>query len=322
MENKNKERIFVKIINELSKEMGFTVQFLSEDWITVLCKENITHYIYGYDWGLNPSSAQLIAKDKTAAYEILKLNNIKAIEHKLFFNYGIQANYTGQNGCWEEIIEYAEKNKKGKDYKLICKPNKGTGGNDVYRITSRLELENTVHKMFSKYNDLCLSPYYKIENEYRLIFLNGDALLYFQKERPFIKGNGKETIAELLIKKYGSKGILYLDNLPYSLTEIVPINEKRIVSWKHNLGGGAKAQLIEDQQTKNNLKELALNCAKVLGIKFASIDIVLVKGEYYIMEVNSGIMLENFASQDNEGAYNYYEIAKDIYKKAIKLLFN
>ena len=322
MKNKNRERVHVKLIKELAKEMDFKAQFLSEDWITVLRKGNIIHYIYGYDWGLNPSSAQLIAKDKTAAYEILKIHNINAIEHKLFFNYNLQAKYTGQNGCWEEILKYAEQHKRGDIYSLICKPNRGTGGNDIYRIAKRLELESTVHKMFSKYNDLCLSPYYEISNEYRLIYLNKEILLYFQKNRPYVEGNGKDNLLKLLTEKFGNGGLMYQEDLQESLTDIIPLNEKRMVSWKHNLGSGARAQLIEDKQIKSDLKEIADKTAAALGIKFASIDIVLANGEYYIMEVNSGIMLENFASQKNEGLYNYYETAKVIYRKAIELLFS
>lgn len=64
--------------------MGFEVQFLSEDWITVIKRQNKVGYIYGYEWGINSSTAQLLAKDKEATYEILSRNHINAIEHKLF----------------------------------------------------------------------------------------------------------------------------------------------------------------------------------------------------------------------------------------------
>ena len=60
--------------------------------------------------------------------------------------------------------------------------------------------------------------------------------------------------------------------------------------------------------------------ATVLDIKFASIDIAVIDGEYHVMEVNSGIMIENFATQNPDSKYNYYDITKNIYKKAVKHL--
>jgi len=321
MEHLSKQRIHIKLISELSIELGFDTQFLSEDWVICLMKNNKIHYIYGYEWGINSATAQLIAKDKTATYEIMSQNQIKAIEHKLFFNYNTQIKYTGQNGCWEDIMNYVQAHKRDNDYSIICKPNKGTGGNDVYKISSQIELESTVQKMFSKYRDLCLCPFYKIDNEYRVILLNGEILLLYLKDRPFVVGNGVENLSTLIINKYGEKGISYLENLNNDLMLIVPNNDKIFISWKHNLGKGAKAVIIDDVEIKNKISILVQQIASVLNIKFASIDIAVIEGEYYLMEVNSGIMIENFAIQIPDSRFNYYEIAKNIYRKALNYLF-
>jgi glutathione synthase/RimK-type ligase-like ATP-grasp enzyme len=322
MEKLNKQRIVVKIIKELSSELGFEAQFLSEDWIICLKHNSQTYYVYGYEWGLNSATTQLIAKDKTAAYEILSQNQINAIEHKLFFNYNLQAKYTGQNGCWEDIMQYVRKNKLGDDYKIVCKPNKGTGGNDVYKISTQRDLESTIQKMFSKYRDLCLCPFYNIDNEYRAITLNGEILLLYQKERPFVVGNGIDNLTTLIIDKYKEKGIGYLENLTKELEIVLPNNEKKLVSWKHNLGNGAKAIIIEEENiVKADISKLIKQTVDVLDVKFASIDIAVIQGEYYIMEINSGIMIENFAVQDADSKYNYYDITKNIYRKALKSLF-
>lgn len=320
MKQLNNKRILVKVLQELSVEIGFEVQFLSESWITVIKKGSSIHYIYGYEWGLNSSTAQLIAKDKEAAYEILSQNHINAIEHKLFFNYGLQAKYMGQKGCWNEIMKYAQEHKSDDKYTIVCKPNKGTGGNDVNRISDQWELESTIQKMFSKYRDLCLCPFYKIENEYRGIFLDGETLLLYRKERPYVVGNGKDTLAELVIHKYKKQGLSYLIDLNEELEQVVPQNEKKFISWKHNLGNGAKGIIVEDEKLRKELAEFMKRVADALGIRFASIDIAVVSGVCYVMEVNSGIMIENFAVQEPDAGYDYYEITKNIYRKAVKTL--
>jgi len=321
MEYLNKSRNHVKVIKELSIELDFSVQFLSEDWIIHLQKDNKIHYIYGYEWDINSATAQLIAKDKTATSEILSLNKINAIEHKLFFNYNLQTNYTGQNGCWMDIMKYVEKYKKDDDYNIVCKPNKGTGGNDVYKISNQIELESTIQKMFSKYRDLCLCPFYNIENEYRAIYLNGEILLLYLKDRPFVVGNGRDNLMALIVSKYGEKGINYFEDLRDELMSVIERKEKKYISWKHNLGNGAQAIIIDNVEIKNRISELVQHVADSLDIKFASIDIAIVQGEYYVVEVNSGIMIEKFATQTNDFAYNYYEITKEIYRKVLNYLF-
>ncbi len=321
MKHLNKQRILIKVIKELSEELEFDAQFLSENWIICLKKGGQTHYIYGYEWDLNSAATQLIAKDKTATYEILAHHQIDAIEHKLFFNYNLQVKYTGQNGCWKDILDYVQKHKNGADYQVICKPNKGTGGNDVYKISNQIELESVVQKMFSKYRDLCLCPFYNIDSEYRAIFLNNEIVLLYLKDRPFVVGNGKDNLATLIINKYKENGIGYLENLDSDLNMVLPQSEKKIISWKHNLGNGATAVIVEDTKIKDDISKLVLKVADILNIKFASIDIVSIHGKYYVMEVNSGIMIENFAMQPKDEYYDYYNITKNIYRKALEYLF-
>ena len=63
---------------------------------------------------------------------------------------------------------------------------------------------------------------------------------------------------------------------------------------------------------------MALEVAKVLGIKFASVDIIeLYDGTLLVLESNSGVMMSNFSVNLEEGK----DIAKDIYTKVIKEMF-
>jgi len=318
----NRERILVRIIKELALELDIDARFFSQDWIISLSKNRSTHYIYGYQWGLNSAAAQLMAKDKTAAYEILDHRGIKAVEHKLFFSHDIQAAYTGQKGYWEDVMRYVEAQRQGDDYNLVCKPNRGTGGNDVYRIKNQLDLEGTIIKMSAKYRDFCLCPFYPITHEYRVIILNGKVHMLFRKERPQVSGNGADNILTLAVESFGAQGLDLLAGSPDDPLEILPMGEVKLLSWKHNLAGGARAHIVEAGEAKTALSKLALAAGEALGICFASIDIALINGEYRVMEINSGIMTESFARQKKDAHYDYYELAKDIYRQALVLLFN
>ena len=60
---------------------------------------------------------------------------------------------------------------------------------------------------------------------------------------------------------------------------------------------------------------MAIEIAKKIGLGFGSIDIIKTSdNELFVMEINSGVMMENFIKQIPEG----YSIAKKIYTKVIK----
>ncbi|GAB2026180.1 ATP-grasp domain-containing protein [Lactovum odontotermitis] len=90
---------------------------------------------------------------------------------------------------------------------------------------------------------------------------------------------------------------------------------KKIQSgWKHNLGLGAQATIIEPDE---KLADLALKTAAALNICFASVDIAECASEgLKVLEVNSGVMMEYFSEQSDEN----YQIAKEIYRKAVKIM--
>ncbi|GHU32787.1 hypothetical protein FACS1894166_06820 [Bacilli bacterium] len=57
------------------------------------------------------------------------------------------------------------------------------------------------------------------------------------------------------------------------------------------------------------LSKLALSAVKATGIDFASVDIIQIGDTFQILEINSGVMLERFATYSKTN----YQIAKRIY---------
>ena len=62
-------------------------------------------------------------------------------------------------------------------HKVVVKPKMGTGGAEVECCSSQKQLEACVHRMMAKYEDLVMSPFYDIENEYRAVMLDGEVRL-------------------------------------------------------------------------------------------------------------------------------------------------
>lgn len=83
--------------------------------------------------------------------------------------------------------------------------------------------------------------------------------------------------------------------------------------WKHNLGQGASAQPVADPEKQQALGALALTCVKLLPLSFASIDLAEVNGALQVLEINSGVMMDNFAAESEEN----YQKAVSIYEGVV-----
>ncbi len=56
---------------------------------------------------------------------------------------------------------------------------------------------------------------------------------------------------------------------------------------------------------------MAANAARAIGIRFASIDIVRVGGEWKVLEINSGVMMETLGRHHPELVHAAYAAALD-----------
>ena len=94
-------------------------------------------------------------------------------------------------------------------------------------------------------------------------------------------------------------------------------SKKRTNNWKHNLGLGAEPIIVVDNLLSSKLSNIALSAYKAVSANFASVDILDVSGKFMVLEINSGVMMEHFASKNSEN----YKIAEKIYTDAVKLMF-
>ena len=291
----NAETNFVKIIREVCREEDIELRSYSADWIFRLDKNGRHDVILGYQFGLNSASVNMLCQDKCAASELMTEFGIPNIEHVLF-----------------------------------CKPNLGTGGENVIKCSTDYELETAVHRIFLKSDYMAVSRYYEIENEYRAVILDGEIRLVYRKRRPQIFGDGVHTVAGLMLryKDCGNEegtdreihgyADLETDLSQKELSRVPAEGERVILNWRHNLGQGARADLLENGPLKDQISEIVRRVYEEIGVRFASVDIVETEEGLKVLEINSGVMMENFAGQDAHS----YETAKAIYRDAIRKMMS
>lgn len=291
--------LYLKVINDICNEENIKLTTISECWIHILEKDNQIHYINGYKFDINNSSIAQILDDKYAFYELMKYKNYPIIEHTIIFK-----NYD-KKYIQELFLKY---NKK-----IVIKANLGTCGREVFFVDKLDEAYKLIDELLIKNFSLSICPYVDIKSEYRVIVLDNNAELVYSKIKPIVVGDGNKSIKDLLIEfneHYFKDKDLPLD--------ILPKGKVYEYNWQFNLSKGASISTIIDKDLKNKLIKLATDITKDINIKFCSVDIIEDNnGNLFVMEANSGVMMDNFMEIDASGQ----EIAKKIYEKAIKMMF-
>lgn len=304
-----------RIIKQIALENDLSYEVLSCDLIIKLTKDNKIRYINGYKFGLNSHSLGLILDDKYATYELLNSLNIKVCKHHILFrptNHNSYAkNYNSFDYCYDLFLKY---NKN-----VILKVNNGTCGDGVYHITTKKELKK-IYNHLLKYNfSISLCPYYDIKNEYRVILLNNEIKIMYGKINPVVIGNGKDKLIDLL-KDFNINYFGYKTNLKKNINynKVLKKDEKFIYDFKYNLSKGSIITEDIDKETKSIISKMAKDVSKKINLGFGSIDIIKTNDDkYYVLEINSGVMIENYIKLTSDG----FKKAKKVYEEAVLEMF-
>jgi glutathione synthase/RimK-type ligase-like ATP-grasp enzyme len=270
------------------------------------------HLAFGYDLGLNSAVAHRIANDKAATADVLRASGIPCIPHTLFLSPEMNE-YVPPQRSWQAMLVLLRENPDG----IVVKPNEGTSGDSVFKVTAEPDLELAVHRIFSSNLGLAVSPYVEIENEVRVVLLDQHPLVVYGKNRPAVTGDGRRSLLELALAATSAerRSTVLPDMLGdldrATLDAIVPAGQRRVLNWRHNLDSGAQPELLEQGNLRDACVELAVQAASAIGIRFGSIDVVQVGGVPKILEINSGVMMEALNRQHPDLVYATYSAALD-----------
>lgn len=301
----------VKIVKEICLENDLNLKTYSDEYILQIEKDKKLMFIIGNKFPNNNASIEQICNDKSALSDLLEYFNIPHIPHHYFLSPLIEDKSSLSQGIFLNMMNLLNKYES-----LVCKVNRGTGGKNVYKVSNQKELEAAILNIFNQSTSMTISPYYEIENEYRVLVLNNEVKYIFKKIRPFVIGDGVSSINTLLYNHPNKDKIIPEETLDLNY---IPMKDEKVeVSWKHNLGQGATPELIKDKKIISELTEIALKCSTSLDIGFASIDIIEANKHYFVLEINSGVMIESFSKYNEEN----YELVKCAISEAIDTYFN
>lgn len=309
------EKLLRRLVREVCAEEGIQYRSFSYGWIIRLKKDGIYRYIAGNNFDLNTEASSRIACDKAATYAALHARRIPAAEHTLLLNPATRPGFIPEEGHWNTIKRFFE----GNNRRIVVKPNNGLQGRGCFLCRTMAEVERAVHTLFREYDAIALSPFYPAEREYRVFALDGKPLFVYAKRKPFITGNGQDTVSTLIERKFESlESGKRLEFIEAAGGTCVPANGEIIeLSWKFNLSGGASCETEIDDATRKAVCSLASKAAGAINLRFGTVDILQTESGLMLLEVNSGIGMTKFVEQTEGG----YGIVKEIIRKAVCRMF-
>ncbi len=302
---------FIKIIKEICNELNIKYTFLSKDWVIMLEYKNKTRFLSGYKFDLNKHALGLILDDKYAMYDVLNYKYIPVIKHDIVYKDSNNNLYAKDS----KGLEYAKKLFYKYQENVVLKINNGTCGRDIYHVKDLDDLIIKYNKLMMKHSAISICPFYDITNEYRAILINGQIKLLYKKIKPRVVGDSKKTIKELL-QEFNPE--YFKDYNENNKNIILKQGEIFEYDWKFNLSRGSLSSLDILESDKIEIINIIDKINEFLDLKFVSVDIIKTSdNRFLVMEINSGVMMENFINQHEDGE----KIAKEIYKEAILEMF-
>jgi glutathione synthase/RimK-type ligase-like ATP-grasp enzyme len=285
-----KQRILVDVVTRYCAERCIDLDVRADGWLLVMGRLPRRHLILGYDFGLNSAVAHRVASDKAATSEVLALSGVACVPHTCFTAPILSG---AAEPPWAAMLEMLQIRPDG----LVVKPNEGTSGRSVTHVTNRPALEDAVAAVFATNANVALSPFLMIDDEIRVVLLDGAPLIVYRKQRPTVTGDGKRSLRELITSAAAPKqqAMLLTEFGMSDLEAIVPQGQQRLLSWRHNLEFGARPELLDSGDGKDACIGLAVAAAEAVGIRFASVDVVHADGHWQVLEINSGVMMESLA---------------------------
>jgi glutathione synthase/RimK-type ligase-like ATP-grasp enzyme len=309
----NGERAFVTAVRKYCDRHGIEVELRADGWLIAMKRGSLRRFAFGYDLGLNSAVAHRIANDKAATADVLGICGIPCVPHTAFLSPRMYK-YITPTGAWSAMLDLLKQNPQG----IVVKPNEGTGGISVFKVRTEPELEVAANEIFSSEKSLAISPYLEIEDEIRVILIDGRPIVVLSKNRPSVVGDGKRTVLELAIATIpagqlsGVLSGLAGDVSKALLNEVPAARQHRALNWRHNLGAGAQAVVLDQGEARAAACiEIALQAAKSIELLFGSIDIVRAEGRWKILEINSGVMMEALSRSHPELVQAAYDAALD-----------
>lgn len=266
-----------RILIQTALKLGIKIELLDEEKIKLrLSKDNKSHIVTKKSFGLNPSHAIRLTRNKNQTTELLA-------KHDIPVSNAVEINFLSE-------LKTADL----PPFPTVLKPSEGEKGHDVYvGIRDKKKLHETTRHALKTVNSLIIQQ--QLEGaDLRFFVLNGKVIGAARRHPPQITGDGKRTIKELIHnhnqkllderKRIGrrmqnrilnwSRVKWHLKNQGLSLQTILAKGKAITLYPIANFQAGGTVETIPINKIRTSIIELVEKTAKLTGLVICGIDII------------------------------------------------
>ena len=264
-------------------------------------------YFVRSTFDLNPAGAAHVARDKALTKFYLGRMGYPIIEGKTFFSATLDQ-YLGAHRGADAARAYAEE----LGYPVMVKVNTGSSGVGIERATDADELRDALARAFAIEDVVIVEPYKAGLRDYRILVLDDEILLAYER-RPFaIIGDGKSTVRELVeavgdrVVARGRRVFPDMDRVARALKQsgaswddVPPAGEPlRLVEVANLAQGGTAVEVTNELHP--SIVRMALAAVRDMGLRYCGLDLLSEDASreeavHYILELNSSPTINHFA---------------------------
>ncbi|WP_310622000.1 ATP-grasp domain-containing protein [Flexibacterium corallicola] len=340
---------FVKVTPD-TKNLPIALQFLAEHCAALgasIYLDNAFHYVgyierqdkkrfpfKGTAYGLNPFGASEIARDKNYAGHLLHNAGLPCPDSILIHSSSSISTIEQQNPRIakklkneDQAIEFAQQN----GWPVFVKPNDGSQGRGVSQVNSEKELLSALQSLLTT-NDCALVQQRKKGRDFRVLVLDDKVKLVVERAPLSLTGDGQATISQQLeeihdspkgtslFKAHGQIIEKHLRTQALSPSCVLERGQTIQVLPNSNLSTGGTA-VDQTDHLSSALKELALQAAQCIGLRYAGVDLMVPEldsavNEASILEINAAPGLNYFARSTAKN----FERCRQIYREVLEAL--
>jgi glutathione synthase/RimK-type ligase-like ATP-grasp enzyme len=243
-------------------------------------------------YDLNSAAAALVARDKELTKFFLARGGFPVLPGRTFFAARVERSF-GRDAA--AAFAYA----KEIGFPVMVKANSGAAGRGVECVRRADDFPEALDRVFAVDDVALIEPYVAGMRDYRVLVLDGEVLLAYER-RPFsVTGDGASTLRGLVeqaMELARARGAGAPDAVALPEEEesrVVPAGQEvRILAVANLSQGGSAVELEPDRETAR----LAIDAARAMNLRFCGVDLLVDESSRWILELNASPTFHHFAT--------------------------
>lgn len=264
---------------------------------------------------LNSAAAVQIARDKAHANTALAHAGVAVIPSRLYFTTDHRIALRGPGREVADAVAWIRR----QPGPVFCKPNTGSEGDFAEIIDGVAAFLDYIGRISPRHEAILVQPLIA-GDEYRVFYLDGEAVFATRKADAVLRGDGVSTLSDLIAVRNATltgSGVSPTPT-PTRADRVLAVGEIIALPGRRNLAAGGEAVVTTD--VPSELAGIALAASRAIGLRVSGIDVFDVSpardlSDLVVIEINGNPALTSLAQAGRE------DLAGEIWRRVLSAWF-